>query len=291
MIISVIFGIVIPVGVQVLDIQKSTDMYQVSPRVSSGMDALRATEEYFPPGIINPLYVVISSGKVNSTKSNSFFDAISQVSASLVEHTSCAQDNVMDITLEGYVDSWDNSRLSAKTLLNVNFEADPCELYQYLWDTAVDSSNSSTIITITTPFDPLGNEMDSFVGDVRTLLKDSSLPSEYGYFMAGESVWLHDAVEACFDSFPMVIIVVIGSIFFAIGCFFRSVFIPLRYAVTLVFPLAATFGLAVLVYQKGMLSWMSADAVSKQGTIYWLVPILTFPICVGLALDYGIALL
>jgi len=71
----------------------------------------------------------------------------------------------------------------------------------------------------------------------------------------------------------------------------RSAFVPVRLALTLVAPLAAVFGTAVLVYQKGWLEWTGLAAFSKTDGMFWYVPILLLSMIVGLALDWDVLLI
>jgi uncharacterized membrane protein YdfJ with MMPL/SSD domain len=40
-----------------------------------------------------------------------------------------------------------------------------------------------------------------------------------------------------------------------------------------------------------MLSWMKADALGNYHSVFWLVPVMSFSIIVGIGLDYDVFLL
>merc|ERR1712217_606918 len=76
------------------------------------------------------------------------------------------------------------------------------------------------------------------------------------------------------------------------GITFRSVVIPLRSLITSMLTLGFVYGLAVLVYQQGVLNWTGWVAVSqfKEGINYTL-PVIMFFMITGICFDYDIFLL
>ncbi len=69
---------------------------------------------------------------------------------------------------------------------------------------------------------------------------------------------------------------------------FLAVFIPLRLLLTIALPICWVFGLAVLVYQHDYFTWISS--ILNAPKVYWLVPIMSLSILVGLGLDYDLFL-
>merc|ERR1712223_100899 len=55
-------------------------------------------------------------------------------------------------------------------------------------------------------------------------------------------------------------------------------------------PMCFVYGLAVMVYQHGLLSGLNTEAVANTNGLYWLIPVMTVTILIGLALDYDIFL-
>ena len=96
-----------------------------------------------------------------------------------------------------------------------------------------------------------------------------------------------DVVEATYAAFPFTIsatsTVVIGA--------FRSLVVAVTALVTIAFTLVFVFGSAVAVYQTGVLDAVGIAALSQSGGLVWMVPVMTFTIVVGLAVDYDVFLL
>lgn len=82
----------------------------------------------------------------------------------------------------------------------------------------------------------------------------------------------------------------IAVVFVVLAVFLKSYFVPFRLALTLLLPLAAVYGAAVLVYEKGALGFLGIAALSEQGGFFWYVPLLVTTIVIGLALDYDVFL-
>lgn len=106
--------------------------------------------------------------------------------------------------------------------------------------------------------------------------------------MSNSSV-AHDTVTAIYDSFPTMMIITLCIIVVLMGIFFRSILTPLRSIVSISLTVAFSFGLAVCVFQIGALDWTHIRTMTSTGDeVCWLVPIMTFSILVGLALDYDV---
>jgi uncharacterized membrane protein YdfJ with MMPL/SSD domain len=76
-----------------------------------------------------------------------------------------------------------------------------------------------------------------------------------------------------------------------IGVVFRSVLIPIRTVLTIALTLSFVYGAATLVYVHGILAWTHFPGFEAPGAIIWMPPLVSFALCVGLALDYDVFLL
>jgi len=70
---------------------------------------------------------------------------------------------------------------------------------------------------------------------------------------------------------------------------FRSAFVPFRMMLCTALPISLVYGMGILVFQKGALNWLS-PTLGDFDKIYWLIPVMSFSILVGLGLDYDIFL-
>ena len=91
------------------------------------------------------------------------------------------------------------------------------------------------------------------------------------------------------DRFPPVMAMVVGGTLLALLCGFRSIFAALKAIALNLFSVAASFGALVLVFQDGH-GGNLLRVPSEIGSIFPLVPIVTFAIVFGLSMDYEVFL-
>lgn len=82
-----------------------------------------------------------------------------------------------------------------------------------------------------------------------------------------------------------------GVLFVVTGLTFRSLVIPVRSVLSIGLTLAFSFGFVTLIYQYGMLDWLGFYGWQNHHAVYWLAPVLSFTVIVGIALDYDVFLL
>jgi RND superfamily putative drug exporter len=91
------------------------------------------------------------------------------------------------------------------------------------------------------------------------------------------------------DRFPSVTALVVGGTLLALLCGFRSVFAALKAIALNLFSVAASFGALVFVFQNGHGSRF-LGVPEGTGSVFPLVPIVTFAIVFGLSMDYEVFL-
>ena len=97
-----------------------------------------------------------------------------------------------------------------------------------------------------------------------------------------------DGSQYTFDSLPRVIGATLGIVCLVLLVAFRSLLVPIRAVLCLVWMLVVTFGSAVLIYQDGALEGLGMGSFApSEGAIFWMSPCIAFSIVVGLGLDYG----
>ncbi len=108
-------------------------------------------------------------------------------------------------------------------------------------------------------------------------------------YLEGGEGW--DGVVVALSYFPLMVALSFVAIFVFIGVVFRSVMIPIRTVFTIALTLSFVYGAATLVYVYGALSWTHFSGFDAPGAIIWMPPLVSFAMCVGLALDYDVFLL
>eukprot|EP00980_Cylindrotheca_fusiformis_P031258 scaffold26088_cov132-Cylindrotheca_fusiformis.AAC.5 len=141
------------------------------------------------------------------------------------------------------------------------------------------------------PFaDPAMKWLDLVRERIELLQREGSFQN-FDIYIEGTAAIAHDVVTAVYSIFPWIIGITIAVVFVLLGLFFGSIVPPLRSVVSITCTLSASFGFAVLVYQDGLLNATHIRSfVALDPELCWLVPIMSFSIMVGLALDYDVFL-
>jgi len=99
-----------------------------------------------------------------------------------------------------------------------------------------------------------------------------------------------DTQEDMLKRFPLLVAIIMGATALMLAIAFRSVLIPLKAILLNTLSVSATFGLIVLVFQKGV----GAGLIGLDGptdAIVIVVPVLVFAVVFGLSMDYEVFLL
>ena len=108
-------------------------------------------------------------------------------------------------------------------------------------------------------------------------------------FVTGEAALNSDFFDMAKDAAKIVIPFVLAVSFLLLMIIFRSIVVPIKAIILNLLSVGATYGILVLVFQKGVL----ADALGFQQaeTIEAWIPIFLFAIIFGLSMDYHVFLL
>lgn len=155
---------------------------------------------------------------------------------------------------------------------------------------------SATLVAIETTKSPNGQVIVPFIRSVRDLLKAFSAPALPGlklYLFGGYTTTM-DVQDMLYALVPYDIIAVVVLVLITVAFSFQSVGLGLRLIATIAMSLCWSFGLSVLVYQPGPAQdffALSTPTILASSGMYWLIPVMSFSILVGLAMDYDIFLL
>ncbi|MBA3659617.1 MAG: MMPL family transporter [Gemmatimonadales bacterium] len=109
-------------------------------------------------------------------------------------------------------------------------------------------------------------------------------------FVGGYSASALDFQEDLLERFPLLVGLILAATALMLAVAFRSVLVPLKAIVMNSLSVAATFGLIVLVFQRGI----GARIFGLDGptsAIFVVVPVLVFAVVFGLSMDYEVFLL
>lgn len=179
-------------------------------------------------------------------------------------------------------------------------QMNPCpveilHLIEYVDEASTSTDRFATFVTATLAVNPFSDEGVQWLEAARETIQrlaDGNALGGIQVYIEGSAAIEYDAVNAVYGAFPTVITITMVVVFLLFGFFFRSIVAPLRSVVSIAMTLCFVFGLCVLVYQHGILNWTRIPSWTSTGDeISWLVPVMSFSIIVGLALDYDVFLI
>jgi uncharacterized membrane protein YdfJ with MMPL/SSD domain len=151
-----------------------------------------------------------------------------------------------------------------------------------------------TYISVQLNVDPFSEEGVQWLIRAREKLKSMSIEGQIGtrfvVSIAGSASIEYDAVHSVYDHFPIMILTTFFLVMVLMGSFFRSLVVPFRSIFSIALTEAFVFGLAVLVYQHGILESTRVPGLLNSKDISWLPPIFSFSVIMGLSLDYDVFL-
>ena len=143
------------------------------------------------------------------------------------------------------------------------------------------------------PGDPNGQDAVNSIKYLRNTLIPNAFegvdPAEYTIYVGGSTAEIVDSVESVNESFPYVIGLVLLLSLLLLLFAFRSITIPVASIVMNLLSVGASYGLLVLVFQKGfMIDIFGFEQVDQIE--FWL-PLFMFTILFGLSMDYHVFML
>lgn len=304
----IVAGITIPLFIVFLNITPSSDDYLIYLQGSSSLNALSVMQRDFPLGSLDPYTVVISTGQTGMVPSAAYFSAESAVRDAIL-NAEVPQGLISTSGVSGlsYFRSTPITLSQSLSLLNVSNVSPLATAYRAFVGGRINSAASSSLLNMETLVNPNSNAVVPFVKDVRRILSEVErayalgappgggppLPSLKLYLIGGYCTSM-DIQDALYTLVPQQIALVVTLVLIIIGVSFGSVILALRLLVTLFVSLSWTYGVMVLVYQPGpaqdAFSKLTPSILASTG-VYWIIPIMSFSILVGLALDYDVFLM
>jgi uncharacterized membrane protein YdfJ with MMPL/SSD domain len=279
-----------------LRLHPSSDEYLIYLQGSSTLEALKLMKSSFSEGKLDPYQVVV---KLRDASQSVFSEAYFQSEAALVARLLATQ------APGGYVNEASFTALSFFRGANVSFSqamawaaAPPgnstplVAAYQAQALSAVSKSRTTALIQVETLVNPNSEAVEGFVRGVRALLSERARvdPSVAGYLFGGYTTSL-DVMDLLYALVPTEVGIIVAIVVVAVGSSFGSFMIAVRLVFTIAVSLCWTFGLMTLVYQPGpaqdAFAVITPSILASSG-IYWIIPIMSLSILVGLALDYDV---
>eukprot|EP00927_Polykrikos_kofoidii_P034899 TRINITY_DN2950_c0_g2_i4.p1 TRINITY_DN2950_c0_g2~~TRINITY_DN2950_c0_g2_i4.p1 ORF type:complete len:956 (+),score=128.36 TRINITY_DN2950_c0_g2_i4:531-3398(+) len=172
-------------------------------------------------------------------------------------------------------------------------------LYLKVWQIAVSPDETYSVLVIAPSQDATTPEGFKLVQLLRSVVATAGDVAVDGKTVegCGLDAWLLSEPSAVYDFVAVTLRRLPGAIgcsmllaFLFVGCKFWAVFLPVKLFITVALPICWTYGLAVLIYQFGVLEWMQIDSVRSDHGFLWTIPVCTCTMLLGLGLDYDLFL-
>ncbi|BFU25725.1 MmpL efflux pump, putative [Entamoeba histolytica HM-1:IMSS-B] len=270
-----------PLCVFIKDFSWNEEDNQIIPAKSDSMISRSYILNEYPDGIIYPYELVISG---NETQYNVFSTAYYNVTKELMEKF-LEKPEDFDKTSYYCINYFGGHMLNAKIMkLVLN---DP--LYHWLFNSAVSPDNTTTRCSFIPLFNPK-EYSDQKLKIVRDIISDiTSKYPQFQIYVRGFEVDISDSIVICFKYFPIIIIVLFVLLVIVTAISFQSFIAPLRIVFSTITTVLWIYGFASFVFCNDYFDWTSQIMKESIG-LYWCVPVITFPIIIGLSSDYDIFL-
>jgi putative drug exporter of the RND superfamily len=153
-----------------------------------------------------------------------------------------------------------------------------------------DKASDAAIVSAPLKADPSGTAAT----DAVERLRDDYVPAAFDgvnadVLVGGDTAFNKDFFDLTDQYTPIVFVFVLGLSFMLLTVVFRSIVVPIKAIILNLLSVGASYGLIVLVFQKGFLA--SALGFKTVDTIEAWLPLFLFSILFGLSMDYHVFLL
>ena len=256
---------------QVRHLDTSVPRVNWLPQAAESVDALNALQRMDRSGVVESLRIVVELPEDSIAQTDAGWNAIDRISKTLASDPRCSRVISITTLAEGNRASLNNlSRETRRTFLSSDGRAALLEVVpatsvslreQVYWVRALRERGASTLTGVP------GSTL--LIGGIPALNADY------------ESLVV--------DHFPSATALVVAGTLFALLVGFRSVFAAIKAIGLNLLSVAASIGALVLVFQDGHGSRF-LGVPGGTGSVFPLVPIVTFAIVFGLSMDYEVFL-
>jgi uncharacterized membrane protein YdfJ with MMPL/SSD domain len=291
-VLAAVIAIGIPLFVLCPQMAVSFDLFVQIPRNADHLAGFKNIMNVFGAGQTSPYYFPVDSGTREGVKNDVFFQALQDVVYTLSAKSGQDVSRFQTIAIVPNPNS-----TAAATVPFVNLTWAEAEIallinaeYRFAWDQAVTKDNRSTLVQLYTSFPPIGIDAKPFCDKMVPFVQDMKDPRFVYIGMSGGGSDSWAVMQWVMEWFPYQIAITFAVIFIFIAMAFKSIAVPVRMLFTVSYTVAFTYGLAVLVFQYEWLdgAWTALNGVNG---VFWLIPIQSFTVICGLALDYDVFLL
>ena len=156
--------------------------------------------------------------------------------------------------------------------------------------TTVDKAGDLTLVSTTLSGDSAGDSTRALVQHLRTAMVPAAFAGAPAkVYVSGNTAFVVDYLDFFHRWLPIALTVVLSLSFLLLLVAFRSIVIPAKAIAMNLLSVGASYGLMVLVFQKGVGAHLLG--LTQVDTIEAWVPLFLFSLLFGLSMDYQVFLL
>jgi RND superfamily putative drug exporter len=271
--------VLVAIAWPVRDLQLGLDTGLSTLRNQPAAQGLQLVQQHFSSGVLSPLQIVVYRN--SGTFSSDDLSALSTIANKLTRDSRVQAVYSLPQILDAAAGS---HTASALTLVSRNSSSSLASLLN------VAQGSNVTIINVIPRVPSDSNQALQLLSDIENhIVPQAESGSELHFGYLGLTAQIADLNAEIYRSIPLVLIFVLGTSFILLAFAFRSLLLPLKAIIMNLFSLGATFGLMVLVFQRG--AGQQLLGFTTRGYIQDYLPLLTFVILFGLSMDYEMFLL
>jgi RND superfamily putative drug exporter len=244
-----------------------------------GLDLLA---QYFSKGTLSPTQVLVE--RTNGTIDDATLEQVARLTAVLEKDPAVARVDSLTKTLDQLAGG---HSLAALKTLEVQPEGAQFLGYYLNWH----QGDNITLLNVTPKVAIDSPEVEQLITRIRHQYAPSVLASQTDLkvLVGGTSAEITDLADEMLSKLPWVLGLVLVLSFGLLAIAFRSIFLPLKAVLMNLLSIGTSYGLLVLVFQKG--AGEQILNFHSPGTIQVYLPMLAFAILFGLSMDYEVFLI
>eukprot|EP00040_Diaphanoeca_grandis_P037052 m.239504 g.239504 ORF g.239504 m.239504 type:complete len:890 (-) comp33745_c6_seq1:229-2898(-) len=282
-VIFILIGVAIPCGWRAHEFARTVNLLSLVPRGSEGTEGYIKLGYQYGSGGVAPYYLVT---KTPGGDAASVYNLTQSILNELPRRRVLAENATLEVLLEFCLAFPKDLVCPQLVAVNNTQDDQPKKIVAVI----------TSIFLLDDPYAGIG--LDWYPDTISVMNKHTALvPGSEAYLSGGAATFI-DSVTAVYARYTTIIGATIVFVMLWIGVAFRSILIPLRAVVTIGCTICYVYGIAVWTYEYGIFDWLhfagmtpTIEVGEVHGAIYWMVPIMTFSILVGLGLDYDVFLI
>jgi RND superfamily putative drug exporter len=291
LVIGIILLVTIPPAFQILQSRPNFETNLVAPLNSDSAKGFETLSEKFGPGMLGPTTIIIIPSD-NDPWTEKIFNDTQLFISTVLEQTEISQ---LSISSHTYLNG---SKIPIQFATGAIIPESPiyqskeAQLYRSFALNYISEDNGKNgkaiLLSIIFPMDPSSPEAIDLLMEIKAIGSDSFDSELYNIAFTGITADTNATIKSSYELFPFVILLVIIAIYVLIAIMFRALILPARLIATIGLTVSFIYGAATVVFEYNTIINELFPILDNIHVTFWMVPIMTFSIIVGLGIDYDI---